>query len=124
MLHNPNVYRKAQEEVDRVVGRDRLPELSDRGSLPYVEAIIMETYRCVISNIPPIILNLVIEISPRWHPPLPLGTFHCCTRLQYILILIFIGLPHVARKSDYYEGYYIPKGALVIGNVWYVYKVQ
>ena len=50
MLHYPDVYRKAQEEIDRVIGRERLPELTDRGSLPYLEALVTELYRHVISN--------------------------------------------------------------------------
>ena len=50
MLHYPDVYRNAQEEIDRVVGRERLPELSDRASLPYLEALVTELYRHVTSN--------------------------------------------------------------------------
>ncbi|KAJ3874144.1 cytochrome P450, partial [Lentinula edodes] len=37
-----SVQKKAQEELDRVVGRDRLPNLSDRPNLPYIEAILKE----------------------------------------------------------------------------------
>lgn len=47
MLLHPNVQKKAQEELDRVIGRDRLPELSDRESLPYVQSIVYETMRYV-----------------------------------------------------------------------------
>ena len=47
MMMNPSVQRKAQEEIDRVVGVDRLPDLSDRDSLPYVECIMKETLRYV-----------------------------------------------------------------------------
>ena len=57
MLHYPDVYRKAQEEIDCVIGRDRLPELSDRASLPYLEALVMELYRRVSYNIRMIILS-------------------------------------------------------------------
>ena len=46
MLHFPDVYHKAQEEIDRVIGHERLPELADRVALPYFEAVIMELYRC------------------------------------------------------------------------------
>lgn len=35
----PEVLQKAQDEVDRVVGRDRLPEFSDRDNLPYITAL-------------------------------------------------------------------------------------
>ncbi|KAJ3883006.1 cytochrome P450 [Lentinula edodes] len=44
---------KGQEEIDRVIGKDRLPTFEDRRHLPYVEAI----YREVM----------------RLHPPVPLG---------------------------------------------------
>ena len=50
MSHYPDVYRKAQEEIDRIIGHERLPALSDRGSLPYLEALVMELYRHVTSN--------------------------------------------------------------------------
>ncbi|KIK70290.1 hypothetical protein GYMLUDRAFT_67518 [Collybiopsis luxurians FD-317 M1] len=41
----PEVQRKAQAEVDSVVGKDRLPSFQDRESLPYVEAVVKELYR-------------------------------------------------------------------------------
>lgn len=44
MVWSPEFQTKAQEELDRVLG-DRLPDLADQASLPYVEAIIRETYR-------------------------------------------------------------------------------
>ena len=50
MLHHPDIYRKAQEEIDRIIGRERLPDLTDRGSLPYLEALVTELYRYVTSN--------------------------------------------------------------------------
>ena len=37
--------RKAQEELDRVVGGERLPQLSDQEDLPYVSALIKELFR-------------------------------------------------------------------------------
>ena len=40
MLHYPDVYRKAQEEIDRVIGNERLPDFTDRYSLPYLEALV------------------------------------------------------------------------------------
>ena len=54
MVLNPEVMRKAQEELDRVVGKGRLPEFSDRGDLPYIDAVVKELL--------------------RWNPPIPLGS--------------------------------------------------
>ncbi|KAG7089977.1 hypothetical protein E1B28_011601 [Marasmius oreades] len=45
MLQYPDIMKKAQEEIDRVVGSDRLPQFSDRDSLPYVEALLSEVWR-------------------------------------------------------------------------------
>jgi len=45
MVLYPDVQRKAQAELDRVVGRDRLPNFNDRESLPYIEAVIKEALR-------------------------------------------------------------------------------
>lgn len=50
---NPEVQRKAQAEIDSVIGSDRLPNMSDQDSLPYVNAIIQEVF--------------------RWQPVTPLG---------------------------------------------------
>lgn len=44
MVWWPEFQTKAQEELDRVLG-DRLPDFADQAALPYVEAIIRETYR-------------------------------------------------------------------------------
>ncbi|KAL1938286.1 hypothetical protein VTO73DRAFT_11737 [Trametes versicolor] len=56
MVRNPEAVRKAQEEIDRMVGRERLPDFSDRASLPYLDAFLEELY--------------------RWNPPLPLAIPH------------------------------------------------
>ncbi|KAI0717572.1 cytochrome P450 [Cerioporus squamosus] len=59
ILHSPESVRRVQEELDRVVGRDRLPTFEDKRSLPYLEAFITEVY--------------------RWHPVAPLAVPHSVT---------------------------------------------
>ncbi|KAL1938291.1 hypothetical protein VTO73DRAFT_11742 [Trametes versicolor] len=59
MARNEAVLRKAQEELDRVVGCERLPDFSDRESLPYINALVEEVY--------------------RWNPPLPMAVPHRVT---------------------------------------------
>ncbi|KAG8704975.1 hypothetical protein FRC08_001915 [Ceratobasidium sp. 394] len=56
MVHYPSVQQAAQDEIQRVVGTDRLPTYSDRDSLPYIEALYKEVL--------------------RWHPVTPLGLPH------------------------------------------------
>ncbi|GBE78227.1 Multifunctional cytochrome P450 monooxygenase af510 [Sparassis crispa] len=55
----PEVLERAQAEIDKVVGRDRLPDFSDRDSLPYIDWIVWE---CL-----------------RWNPVTPLGIAHSLT---------------------------------------------
>ena len=55
MMQNPDVQRKARDELDAVVGTERLPTFADRPSLPYIEAVYLETL--------------------RWTAPVPLSTF-------------------------------------------------
>ena len=56
MAMYPDVQQKAQAELDAVVGPDRLPELSDCNSLPYLNALIKELL--------------------RWHPVVIVGLPH------------------------------------------------
>ncbi|KAJ7718623.1 cytochrome P450 [Mycena metata] len=56
MVLHPEVLATAQKEIDSVVGLDRLPTFSDRASLPFVDAVVSETY--------------------RWAVPVPLGLPH------------------------------------------------
>jgi hypothetical protein len=48
MVSYPEVQKKAQEELDKVLN-GRLPEHSDIMSLPYLSALIKEVRRCVCS---------------------------------------------------------------------------
>jgi cytochrome P450 len=41
----PEVQRRAQAELDAVVGRDRLPTFDDRPRLPYIDAFCKELMR-------------------------------------------------------------------------------
>jgi hypothetical protein len=47
MALSPDTQTKAQEEIGRVVGNDRLPVLADRESLPYINAMRSEIFRWV-----------------------------------------------------------------------------
>ncbi|KAL6504952.1 hypothetical protein OROHE_023334 [Orobanche hederae] len=45
LINNPNVLKKAQQEIDQVIGSQRLVQESDAPSLPYLQAVIKETFR-------------------------------------------------------------------------------
>ncbi|KAJ7443872.1 cytochrome P450 [Mycena latifolia] len=41
----PDAQRKAHDEIDRVIGEDRIPTLDDLEHMPYIRAMILETHR-------------------------------------------------------------------------------
>ena len=45
MVLHPEAQRRAQAEIDAVVGPHRLPDLEDRPNLPFIDCIIKETTR-------------------------------------------------------------------------------
>jgi cytochrome P450 len=45
MVVYPEVQKRAQEELERVVRRDRFPDFSDKARLPYLEGVIRECLR-------------------------------------------------------------------------------
>lgn len=75
-LAYPDWILKAQEELDHVVGKQRLPNFEDLENLPYVHAVIEETF--------------------RWRNILPGG------------------VPHATIQDDWYNGYLIPKGSIIM----------
>jgi cytochrome P450 len=76
----PDIVTGAHEELDRVVGQERMPEFSDEPNLPYIRAMAKETLRWRASN----------KIGPA----------------------------HATTQDDWYNGYFIPKGSVVVLNWW------
>lgn len=46
MSLHPDVQRRAQAEIDRVIGKQRLPNIDDKNALPFTVALIKEVMRC------------------------------------------------------------------------------
>jgi len=82
MILYPDVQKRAQEELDSVVGRTRIPTFADFPHLPYIRAMVKEAL--------------------RWRPVDPLG------------------LPHQSIEDDWYNGMFIPKGSIMMANVWHL----
>ncbi|KAL1702540.1 cytochrome P450 [Schizophyllum commune] len=90
MLDNPSMQRRAQRNLDAVLGPlrgadgelGRLPVFDDEERLPYITALARE--------------------SSRYRPVLPMS------------------IPHAynGEEPDLYKGYAIPCGSIVIPNVW------
>lgn len=45
MAMSPEIRKKAQEELELVVGLDRLPSYEDQEDLPYIQAVYLECVR-------------------------------------------------------------------------------
>ncbi|XP_022082868.1 steroid 17-alpha-hydroxylase/17,20 lyase-like isoform X4 [Acanthaster planci] len=45
MAEYPEIQKKVAMEIDEVIGHDRMPSLTDRGSLPFTEATLLEIFR-------------------------------------------------------------------------------
>ena len=81
----PEVQKKAQAEIDSVVGLDDLPSFEHRKDLPYVQCILLETL--------------------RWQPVVPMGLPHCSVADEiYEGYNIPAGEIHPARLSRYVNG--------------------
>jgi len=46
MVLYPDVQVEARNEIDRVIGSQRVPEWTDRQSLPYIRRCVEESLRC------------------------------------------------------------------------------
>ena len=46
LLKNPDIQRKAQQEIDQAIGK-RTPNISDRSRCPFVESMLLEALRYI-----------------------------------------------------------------------------
>ncbi|KAE9385564.1 cytochrome P450 [Gymnopus androsaceus JB14] len=109
----PEVQARGQEEIDRVVGRGRIPNFGDMEELVYVQAMVREVIVEDISakyvgSRPSVSFHLQIL---RWQPVIPLGLPH---RLMEVHFVMF----YSPMMDDWYEGYLIPKGTACMPNIW------
>lgn len=45
LVAHPEIQKKLQAELDRIIGKERRPRVSDKAMLPYAEAFILEMFR-------------------------------------------------------------------------------
>uniref|UniRef100_A0A674IS12 Cytochrome P450 2D15 n=1 Tax=Terrapene triunguis TaxID=2587831 RepID=A0A674IS12_9SAUR len=76
MLRYPDVQRRVHEEIDKVIGRDRSPDIEDQVNLPYTNAVIYETQR------------------------------YCD--------VVFAGVPRTTYRDTEVQGFFIPKGTIIL----------
>ncbi|KAF9525039.1 cytochrome P450 [Crepidotus variabilis] len=104
MVQFPEVFKKAQEEMHRVVGLERLPTFDDRSSLPYLECVVKEVI--------------------RWNPTIPLGfphrlmeddiyQNHLIPGGSTVISNIYCILRTCDRPNDFYPERYLSKNDLL-----------
>lgn len=84
MVLYPDIQDKMQKEIDEVIGFHRVPSMTDKGSLPFTEATIME--------------------------------------VQRLTVVVPLAIPHMTSVTTEFFGYTIPKGTVVIPNLWSVHR--
>ena len=80
LVKYPEVQTRIQQELDELTGRNRLPKLADKTSLPYTQAFLSELMR-------------IVSIFP-------------------------LGGSHLASETTSFNGYTIPKNALIFSNLY------
>ncbi|XP_072050911.1 cytochrome P450 2J4-like [Amphiura filiformis] len=83
MMAYQDIQKRIQQEIDSVVGRHRLPRLSDKDKLPFTSAVLLEIQR-------------IGSVAP-------------------------LGISHSCGDDTTIEGYDIPKGSVVVSNLWAVH---
>ena len=91
------VLKKAQAEIDAIIGEDRTPAWSDYERLPYVATVVKE--------------------AMRWRPVTPLAFPHAAAEGKYHLLYSKNFESHQVI-DDWIDGHFIPKGSTVIVNGW------
>lgn len=98
MVLYPEVQKKAQAEIDDIVGEKRLPTWSDYASMPYVATLVKE--------------------AMRWRPPAPLGFPHALSEGKNMTIALLRGFILNDCTDQWVDGKFIPKGTVLFVNVW------
>lgn len=101
----PDWIKKAHQQLNQVVGYDRLPNFDDRERMPYIEAICRGLLHTSLSLLCPHSFTGTTEVL-RWRPAARFG------------------IPHKTTEDDVveYKGkeYFIPKDTTIIGVPWSV----
>lgn len=98
MPSNPEIQARAQEELDRVVGRGRWPTAEDEAKLPYIRAVIKEA--SIVLDMSDVLSTDSVFQVLRLHSP------------------FWIATPHCSEEDFVYNGLYIPKNTAMVLNCY------
>ncbi|XP_074375462.1 cytochrome P450 93A3-like [Apium graveolens] len=89
LINHPNIMKQARQEIDTVVGKNRLVEESDIANLPYLQAIVKETLRLHPTG--PIIVREASEDCT-------IANYHIPAKTR-----LFVNVWAIGRDSNYWE---------------------
>lgn len=98
LVTNPEVQKKAQAEIDAVIGEDRVPSWEDYDRLPYVATVVKE--------------------AMRWRPVAPLSVPHALSEGKFCTSLFRVFLIRLINIDEWVDGKFLPKGTVCLINVW------
>ncbi|GER51933.1 cytochrome P450 [Striga asiatica] len=98
MVRNPRVQQKLQDELDRVVGRDRVMTEADIPNLPYLQHVTKECFR-----LHPPVMRRLVEVA--------IEDFFICGLQLSSLVCFAWNFVNKAKTNDKIGGFDIPKGA-------------
>jgi Cytochrome P450 len=100
MVKFPEAQKIAQAEIDAFVAQEhRAPDLIDMERLPYIGAVLKESFRYVLRPHKRISIN---ESYLSIIPPVSLGA------------------PHRSIVGETYRGFWIPPDTPILANIWSV----
>ena len=91
MARHPDAQKRAQKELDNVLGPHELPSFEHRARTPYVESLLKEVI--------------------RWGAPVTFGAHSHPAKLHALMDLA--AMPHRLTRPDVYKGFIFPEGTLV-----------
>jgi len=95
LINNPDIQKKLHEEIDRVVGPDRVPTYEDRDNMPYFWAFVKEVFRwCIVAPL------------AAFHYSIEDQTLHDDTGKEYFVpagTQIFLHAYSLARDPAYWD---------------------
>lgn len=99
MTKFPEILKKAQKEMDSVVGQDRSPAWSDYEKLPYIATCVKE--------------------AQRWRPVVPIAFPHTLTEGTLLRIDHNLSLPRLTQfTDDWVDDKLLPKDTSVFINIY------
>lgn len=99
MIRYPEEFTKARREVDEVCDSLRSPTSDDISRLPFIRACMNE----VITILNSLFKSNTTFQTLRWRP------------------VAAGGIPHMLTQDDLYQGYFLPKGTIVLANTWAIH---